>query len=308
MSNNPLRFTPLPPPRTGSGQAVRLVVVSGLSGSGKTVALRTLEDLDFYCVDNLPTALTPAFVESVTASQPGRYPRLAVGVDARNRPEDLNRLPEILAGLARTGIDFHVVFLDTRDEILFKRFSDTRRRHPLTSESISLADAIALERRLLRPLAAIADRVIDTSDLNVHQLRGWIVELFAADSPDAGMQVSVVSFGYKHGLPIDVDLVFDCRFLPNPHWVDELRPLTGRDQEVKEYVLGRPETKEFLAELDKLFALLLPGFIREGKSYLRVALGCTGGRHRSVVIAEELARILKEHDLDPAVVHRDVDR
>ena len=162
---------------------------------------------------------------------------------------------------------------------------------------------------MLEPLKAEADVVLDTSDLNVHQLRGWIVELFAGDSPDAGMQVSVVSFGYKHGLPLDVDLVFDCRFLPNPHWVDELRPLTGLDEPVREYVLEPArDRRRSSAELDRLFGLLLPGFVREGKSYLRVAVGCTGGRHRSVVIAEELARILRAHELDPAVVHRDVER
>src|SRR5204862_2411531 len=158
------------------------------------------------------------------------------------------------------------------------------------------------------PLKAEADVVVDTSDLNVHQLRAWIVELFAADSADAGLQVSVVSFGYKHGVPIDVDMVFDSRFLPNPHWVDDMRPLTGRDDPVREYVLGQPEAKTFLQRLDLLFELLVPAFVREGKSYLRIAVGCTGGRHRSVVIAEELARSLHHHELDPTVLHRDIDR
>ncbi len=199
-----------------------------------------------------------------------------------------------------------VLFLDASTDVLVRRYEGTRRRHPIGGPT--LEESIERERTMLEPLKAEADVVLDTTEMNVHQLRGWIVELFAADSPDAGMQVSVVSFGYKHGLPLDVDLVFDCRFLPNPHWVDELRPLTGRDDRVREYVLGQPETAEFLTELESMFTLLLPGFIREGKSYLRVALGCTGGRHRSVVIAEELARLLKAHDLDPAVLHRDVDR
>jgi len=150
--------------------------------------------------------------------------------------------------------------------------------------------------------------VLDTSDLNVHQLRAWVVELFAADATDARLQVSVVSFGYKHGVPLDVDMVLDCRFLPNPHWVDELRPQTGRDDPVRDYVLGQPEAKEFLKRIDNLFELLIPSFVREGKSYLRIAVGCTGGRHRSVVVADEIARALRGHDLDPTVLHRDVDR
>jgi UPF0042 nucleotide-binding protein len=305
MSNNPLRFTPLPPPRTGSGQAVRLVVVSGLSGSGKTVALRTLEDLDFYCVDNLPTALTPAFVESVTASQPGRYPRLAVGVDARNRPEDLNRLPEILAGLARTGIDFHVVFLDTRDEILFKRFSDTRRRHPLTSESISLADAIALERRLLRPLAAIADRVIDTSDLNVHQLRRVIATEFGTRANELSLLFE--SFAYKRGVPSDADFVFDARCLPNPHWDPQLRPLSGRDPAVHEYFSRHPEVEAYTDEVHAFLKRWIPHFEAEHRNYVTIGFGCTGGRHRSVYLAERLAERFRDEREQVLIFHRELE-
>jgi len=199
-----------------------------------------------------------------------------------------------------------ILFLDAATDVLVRRYENTRRRHPIGGAS--LEESIELERQQLEPLKAEADVVVDTSDLNVHQLRAWIVELFAADSADAGLQVNVVSFGYKHGVPIDVDMVFDGRFLPNPHWVDDLRPLTGRDEPVRDYVLGQPEARDFLDRLDHLFELLVPAFVREGKSYLRIAVGCTGGRHRSVVIAEELARSLRDHGLDPTVLHRDVDR
>jgi UPF0042 nucleotide-binding protein len=278
------------------------VVITGLSGAGRSQAADHLEDLGWFVIDNVPAALVPKLAELV--ADPGStHDRAALVVRSGDYEEEIR---PALDALRATAQRVRVLFLDASTDVLVRRYEGTRRRHPVGGAT--LEESIEREREMLESLKAEADVVLDTSDLNVHQLRGWIVELFAADSPDAGMQVSVVSFGYKHGLPLDVDLVFDCRFLPNPHWVDELRPLTGRDEPVRKYVLERPETAEFLAELDRMFALLLPGFIREGKSYLRVALGCTGGRHRSVVIAEELARILQSHDLDPAVVHRDVER
>jgi RNase adapter protein RapZ len=278
------------------------VVITGLSGAGRSQAADHLEDLGWFVIDNVPALLIPKLAELV--ADPGTtHDRAALVVRSGDYEEEIR--PAIDA-LRSTAQRVRVLFLDASTDVLVRRYEGTRRRHPIGEAT--LEESIEREREMLEPLKAEADVVLDTSDLNVHQLRGWIIELFAGDSPDAGMQVSVVSFGYKHGLPIDVDLVFDCRFLPNPHWVDELRPLTGLDGPVREYVLERPETKEFLAELDRMFGLLLPGFIREGKSYLRVAVGCTGGRHRSVVIAEELARILKGHELDPAVVHRDVER
>jgi UPF0042 nucleotide-binding protein len=278
------------------------VVITGLSGAGRSQAADHLEDLGWFVIDNVPAVLIPKVAELV--ADPGStHDRAALVVRSGDYDEEIEPALEALRSTAQR---VRVLFLDASTDVLVRRYEGTRRRHPIVATT--LEDSIETERAMLEPLKAEADIVLDTSDLNVHQLRGWIVELFAADSPDAGMQVSVVSFGYKHGLPLDVDLVFDCRFLPNPHWVDELRPLTGRDEAVREYVLDRPETQAFLAELDRLFGLLLPGFVREGKSYLRVAVGCTGGRHRSVVIAEELARILKGHELDPAVVHRDVER
>lgn len=300
-----MRFTPPPPSRGSAPPSVRLVVVSGLSGSGKTVALRTLEDLDFYCVDNLPTELMPAFVESVTQSQPGRYPRLAVGVDVRNRPEDLNRLPEILARLARMGIAYQLVFLDTRDEVLLKRFSDTRRRHPLTSDSISLADAIALERRLLRPLIAIADKVIDSSDLNVHQLRRLITTEFGT----TGAELSLLfeSFAYKKGVPSDADFVFDARCLPNPHWDPRLRPLSGRDAPVREYFAALPEAQTFLEDMRGFLERWIPRFESESRNYITICVGCTGGRHRSVYLVERLAEAFRGEREQVLTFHRELD-
>lgn len=303
--SEPLRFTP-PPPSRGSGPpAVRLVVVSGLSGSGKTVALRTLEDLDFYCVDNLPTELMPAFVESVTQSQPGRYPRLAVGVDVRNRPEDLNRLPEILARLARAGIAYQLVFLDTRDEVLLKRFSDTRRRHPLTSDSLSLADAIALERRLLKPLIAIADKVFDSSELNVHQLRRLITTEFGTTS--AELSLLFESFAYRKGVPTDSDFVFDARCLPNPHWDPRLRPLSGRDAAVREYFGALPEAQEFLEHIRAFLERWIPRFESESRNYITICIGCTGGRHRSVYLVERLAEAFRDKREQVLTFHRELE-
>ena len=263
---------------------IRLAVLSGLSGAGKTIALRTLEDLDYYCVDNLPAALMPELVQAVSG---GGHRRIAVGVDVRNRAEDLNRLPEVLAELARRGIDYQLIFLDTRDEVLIKRYSETRRRHPLSAEGLPLNDAIALERKLLRPLAAIADRVIDSSELNVHQLR----RLIATELGMAGRELSLLfeSFAYKRGLPADADFVFDARCLPNPHWDARLRPLSGKDTPVREWLEERPEVGRFLAQLRGFLDEWLPRFEAESRSYVTICIGCTGGRHRSVYLCERLA-------------------
>jgi UPF0042 nucleotide-binding protein len=302
---SPGRFTPPPPSRTSGAAATHLVVVSGLSGSGKTVALRTLEDLDYYCVDNLPTELMPQFVESVTQNQPGRYPRLAVGVDVRNRPEDLHALPEILARLARQGITYQMAFLDTRDDVLLKRFSDTRRRHPLTSDSITLADAIALERRLLRPLVAIADKVIDSSDLNVHQLRRVITTEFGTSSKELSLLFE--SFAYKHGVPPDADFVFDARCLPNPHWEPQLRPLSGKDPAVREYFARHPEVERYFGEMREFLARWIPRFEAEQRNYVTICIGCTGGRHRSVYLAERLAEAFRGTREQVLTYHRELE-
>ncbi len=199
------------------------------------------------------------------------------------------------------------MFLDAGDETLVRRYEESRRKHPLAVDD-RVSEGIAAERVLLEDLKGNADIVVDTSDLNVHELRDRLSELFDAEERGGALQTSIVSFGYKHGLPIDVDLVFDCRFLPNPHWVGELRPLPGTDPRVRDYVMGQPDTGPFLEELERMFALLLPAFVREGKSYLSIGVGCTGGRHRSVVIATELARLLEPLGMSPRVHHRDVDR
>jgi UPF0042 nucleotide-binding protein len=278
------------------------VVITGLSGAGRSQAADHLEDMGWFVIDNVPAALIPKLAE-LLADPGSTHERAALVVRTGEYDDEIR---PALDALRATAQRVRILFLDAATDVLVRRYENTRRRHPVGGAS--LEESIELERRQLEPLKAEADVVVDTSDLNVHQLRAWIVELFAADSADAGLQVSVVSFGYKHGVPIDVDMVFDGRFLPNPHWVDDLRPLTGRDEPVRDYVLGQPEARDFLDRLDHLFELLVPAFVREGKSYLRIAVGCTGGRHRSVVIAEELARSLRDHGLDPTVLHRDVER
>jgi UPF0042 nucleotide-binding protein len=207
----------------------------------------------------------------------------------------------------RSGRDrVRMVFLDAADDILVRRFEGTRRRHPLSGRGVE--DSITEERELLQPLRDHADLVIDTGELNVNQLRSRLMEVFGGEDPDATMQTSILSFGFKHGVPLDVDLMFDCRFLPNPYWVESLRLQSGLDQPVRDYVLGRPETAEFLDKLDDMLAMLIPAYVREGKSYLTVAMGCTGGRHRSVALAEELAVRLNKHGIVTSVFHRDVER
>ena len=283
----------------------RLIVVSGLSGSGKTIALRTLEDLDYYCVDNLPSALLPAFVDAVAQAQPGRHQRLAVGIDVRNRAEDLNKLPQVLAGLGSQGIEHQLIFLDARDDVLFKRYSDTRRRHPLTGEGLSLNDAIARERKLMRPLSSIAERVIDTSDLNVHQLRRLIAtELGMADGP---LSLMFESFAYKRGVPADADFVFDARCLPNPHWDAQLRPLSGRDAAVRKWLEDKPEVAQYLAQLRDFLDTWLPRFEAENRSYVTICVGCTGGRHRSVYLCERLAEHFRATREQVLTFHRELE-
>jgi RNase adapter protein RapZ len=228
-------------------------------------------------------------------------------VVGRGTMAHLEEVRPALDDLRSTGSRVRTLFLEASDETLIRRYEDTRRRHPL-GEGEGIAETIEREREALESVKATADVVVDTSELNVHQLRARLLDLFAGDAPESGMQTTVMSFGYKHGLPLDVDLVIDCRFLPNPHWVEELRPLTGLDDPVSRYVLDFEETGEFLERLDHLLELLLPAYVHEGKSYLTLALGCTGGRHRSVAIAERVAGALRQRGYEPNVVHRDVDR
>ena len=283
--------------------ATRLIVVSGMSGSGKTIALRTLEDLDYYCVDNMPSALLPAFVAEV--AQSGMHPKLAVGIDVRNRAQDLNKLPQVLAGLASQGIEHQLIFLDARDEVLFKRYSDTRRRHPLTGEGLSLSDAIARERKLLAPLASIADRVIDTAELNVHQLRRLIAtELGMAGGP---LSLMFESFAYKRGVPADADFVFDARCLPNPHWDAQIRPLSGRDAAVRAWLEAKPEVVQYLGDVRGFLDTWLPRFEADNRSYVTICIGCTGGRHRSVYLCERLAEHFRASREQVLIFHRELE-
>lgn len=286
------------------GQAARLVVLTGLSGAGKTVALRALEDLDFYCVDNLPVALIPDLMESARGGR-ADYPRVAVGVDARNRPEDLAELPRILSGLVVDGTEVQLVFLDTPDAVLIKRFSDTRRRHPLAGDGRALADAIALERQLLRPLLAIADLTIDTGEMNVHQLR----RLVSAEVGRHGLRLILLlqSFGFKRGVPGDADFVFDARCLPNPHWVPHLRPLSGRDPEVRDWLEADAQVGGYIERLRDLLDDFVPRFDADDRAFLTIAVGCTGGRHRSVHIVERLAEHFRAGGRDGVLVfHREL--
>lgn len=280
------------------------LLITGLSGAGRSNAANTFEDLGWFVIDNLPPALIGKVADLVRA--PGSTTeRIALVVGTGPLLEYLDALPEALETLRATGSRVRILFLEASDEVLIRRYENTRRPHPLPADRVS--EAIEQERRALDEVKSQADVVVDTTELNVHQLRDRLLEIFSRDA-EAELQTNVVSFGFKYGVPLDVDMVFDCRFLPNPHWVDELRPQTGLDDAVRDYVLDQPESGEFLEKLDDLLGLLLPAFVKEGKSYLSIAVGCTGGRHRSVVIAEELAKLLAKRGVEPNVQHRDVSR
>jgi len=280
-----------------------LVVIAGMSGAGRTVAADNLEDLGWFVMDNLPPALIPKVAELADGSS-SAGDRLALVVGSGRYHEEMAPLVAVLRSkFSRVQL----VFLDASTEVLVRRYESSRRVHPFGSEGAgTLGEVIEAERVALEPLRAEADLVLDTTDLNVHQLRDRMVDAFSAGGLGHTMQTTVTSFGYKHGLPLDVDMVFDCRFLPNPHWVEELRPQTGLDEDVAAYVLEQPVTGAFLARLERLLALILPFYVQEGKSYLTIAFGCTGGRHRSVAIAERMAKVLDQLGHAPAVIHRDV--
>ena len=283
---------------------LQLVVVTGLSGSGKSTAIHVLEDLGFYCIDNLPVALIPRVVELWESSQE-EVRRVALGVDVRER-HFLDQVPSVFAELRTRGVALEVLYLEASDDVLLRRFSETRRPHP-AAEGGSAADGIRREREKLRTLREASDRIVDTSGLTVHELRAALRDLIERTDTGA-MTVALLSFGYKHGLPTDADLVLDCRFLPNPFFVEELRHRIGTDQAVADYVLGRDETREFLQRITALLDFTLPRYQREGKSYLTIALGCTGGRHRSIALVEELRRLLDARGYRVLVRHRDVER
>jgi UPF0042 nucleotide-binding protein len=283
-----------------------LIVVSGMSGSGKSVALNTLEDLDFFCTDNLPAELLPRFVRSVAGEESGRT-RLAVGIDVRNRTPDLARIPQWLSEVGALGFDHKLVYFDTRDEVLLKRYSDTRRKHPLSHGGLALADAIRLERERMRPLQAIADLVMDTSEMNVHQMRRQVITDLGI-GVHQGLSLLFESFAYKRGLPADADFIFDARALPNPHWDARLRPLSGRDAAVREHLEQDPVVRAYAEQVTAFLDAWIPRFEAETRSYLTVAFGCTGGRHRSVYLAERLAAHFRDQGREGVLsFHRELE-
>lgn len=277
-----------------------LVLITGMSGSGKASVLKAFEDLGYYCVDNLPVELIPQFAE--LAVQSSEIRRTALVVDVREGAK-FEKLPAILKSVRRM-IPTKVVFLEASDAVLLRRYSETRRPHPLGADS-SVKSALKAERRHLGSIRRLADFVIDTSKFNVHELRSLISQRFEQESSQKGLLISCVSFGFRQGVPEDADLVFDVRFLPNPHFVPEFRPLTGRDKRVAKYIRSFPQTREFIARISDLLIYLIPHYIHEGKSYLTIAFGCTGGQHRSVMIAEDVGKRLRASDYRVKVVHRD---
>jgi RNase adapter protein RapZ len=283
------------------------LVVTGMSGAGRSTAAATLEDMGWFVIDNLPAALIMKMVEMV--DRPGSGMERVVLVIGRGGAdtgtEYYDDLPDVLDSLRTKRLRLRVVFLDAPDDVLVRRYEGTRRRHPLAARGVE--ESIADERKLLGRVRERADLLIDTGELNSNQLRTRILEAFG-DEEAPLMQTSVISFGYKHGIPLDVDIVFDCRFLPNPYWVEELQALSGLDEAVRDYVLGQPDAVSFLEKVDDLLTSILPAFHREGKSYLTIAIGCTGGRHRSVALAEALAQQMGAHGQGASVFHRDIDR
>ncbi len=287
---------------TGS---ITFVVITGLSGAGKSYAIKCFEDMGFFCVDNLPTTLIPTFADLVGRSN-HTITRVALGVDVREG-EYLTHLLDTLGELRGRGHTVEVLFLEASEEALVRRYRETRRRHPLAPEG-NVVDGIRAERKALSTMREVADRIVDTSALTVHQLKDLLIEMYVAPGRRTGLTISLVSFGFKHGVPFDADLVFDVRFLANPHFVEGLRPLDGRDPRVREFILSHEESRELLRRLRDFLGFVLPAYQREGKAYLTVAIGCTGGRHRSVALVEELKGFLDGLGLAANVIHRDMER
>jgi UPF0042 nucleotide-binding protein len=285
--------------RDGSGRG-ELVIITGMSGSGKASVLKAFEDLGFYCVDNLPVGLIPHFAGLV--GQSSEIEKTALVVDVREGSQ-LEELPQIVKSVKRV-LPTKVIFLEAEDAVLLRRYSETRRPHPLGTNA-PVKSSLTAEKRHLKPIRAMADLVIDTSRFNVHELRAYITERFQKEESERSILVSCVSFGFKHGVPDDADLLFDVRFLPNPHFVPEFRPLTGRDPKVAKYIRSFPQSREFIDRISQLLVYLLPHYVHEGKSYLTISFGCTGGQHRSVMIAEDVGKRLRKAGYRVKVEHRD---
>ena len=289
--------------RTRQAAGRQLVILTGLSGSGKSTVLRAFEDMGYYCVDNLPVGLIPIFAELHAAGE-GDFARAALLVDAREG-QQLQKLPGLLRHL-RQEHPIILVYIEAQEDALLRRYSETRRPHPL-GRAFSVRENLEHERALMEPIRKLADVVIDTSQFNVHELRHFVGERFRSESKRP-LLVSLVSFGYKYGVPTDADLMFDVRFLPNPHFVPKLRAFNGKDPKVRRYIQSFPQTGEFLHRMQGLLTYLIPHYIEEGKSYLTIAFGCTGGKHRSVMMAEWLKKALEKHKFATRVTHRDIDK
>jgi len=286
---------------------MRLIIVTGLSGSGKSVALHMLEDLDFYCVDNIPAGLLPQFISHIVRSPQSQYQLTAIGIDARNRTDDIQLVPQQVDELKRSGVQCEIIYLRADEDAILKRYSETRRKHPLSRNDLGLADAIREEQRLLEPIASNADLIIDTTHSNVHQLREIIRQ--RVSTHNAGhLSILFESFSFRHGLPGEADFVFDVRSLPNPHWEPGLAKLTGRDQPVIDYLDSHASVQRMLTDLKGFLEHWIPDFARSNRSYLTIAIGCTGGQHRSVYMAEQLATYFKDRYPSVLTRHQVVDR
>ncbi|MDO4720367.1 MAG: RNase adapter RapZ [Peptostreptococcaceae bacterium] len=281
---------------------MKIVIVSGLSGSGKSEAMNILEDMGFYCVDNLPPSLIQKFVEVMFQSQDS-FDKVALGIDIRGY-QFFKDLYQSLVYMKQTGYDYDILFLDADDSTLIRRYKMTRRKHPLSDEG-NIYTGIQRERDLLSQLRETATHIINTTEKSPRDLREELIDIYAEKSGENIMNISLMSFGFKHGIPIDADMVFDVRFMPNPYYIDDLKDLTGDSKEVQDYVMDSPESKQFKKKLEEMVAFLIPQYIREGKGHLMIAIGCTGGRHRSVTMVNKLHDFLKQKGYSPTKKHRD---
>ncbi len=284
---------------------VKIVIITGLSGSGKSTVIKAFEDISYFCIDNLPLPLLTDFLE-LHRKEMQDVNKIALGVDIRER-SFFKEYPQVFSHITRQGYDLEIIFLEASVEALHRRYSQTRRKHPLASKDINLLQAINLEREELRGLRRMATRVIDTTEKSVHQLKALITQYYSTVEPSTLLAIELISFGFKYGVPFEADIVMDVRFLPNPYFVEELRGLTGLDERIKSWVLKWPLTKEFLEDFMRLVLKYLPRYIEEGKRYLNIAIGCTGGRHRSVVIIEEIKDIMEHRGYKVVTYHRDID-
>ncbi len=282
---------------------MRIIIITGLSGSGKSTAVRVLEDEGFFCIDNLPVRLFPTFVELVEKSR--EYVRDVVLVMDVRELDFLQGHEKVLQEVRESGHNVEIIFFDASDEVLIRRYSETRRRHPVQAKG-TLPEVIRYERSLLEGLRLMATMIIDTSELNVHQLKEMVISRIKGDGSAREMMIHLQSFGFRYGIPLESDIVMDVRFLPNPYFVRDLREFSGLDPMVREYVLGRPETAEFIRKFRDVMDFLVPGYHKEGKSYLTISIGCTGGKHRSVVIAEEMRSFFRDNKINLKVTHRDI--